>query len=134
MSKFYKQIFCDGDLKYSVVIEDNGRVAYAYLLYEKEIIADVWLYNSQAAPEQAPWLTEKDMPYENPKEFVKVDATINPIKIDDDVEMECSFENSKLHSVYILIRKEKIAMMKPGSKPGWSTLASIDGPLAKVMK
>ena len=29
----------------SVVLEDDGRVAYAYLLEKDTIVSDVWLYN-----------------------------------------------------------------------------------------
>ncbi len=34
------------DPRYSAVFEDDGEVAYGYLLLDGAIISDVWLYNS----------------------------------------------------------------------------------------
>jgi len=34
------------DSRYSAVFEDDGEVAYGYLLLDGAIISDVWLYNS----------------------------------------------------------------------------------------
>ena len=34
------------DARYSAVFEDDGEVAYGYLLLDGEIISDVWLYNN----------------------------------------------------------------------------------------
>ena len=33
----------DSSSNYSAIFEDDGRVAYAYLLHDGHIIADVWL-------------------------------------------------------------------------------------------
>ena len=47
--------FRSPDPRYSVVIEDDGRVAYAYLLHDDEIVGDVWLYNHGPAPAEPEW-------------------------------------------------------------------------------
>ena len=38
----------NGATGYSAVFEDDGKVAYAYLLDDGRIVADVWLYNRAA--------------------------------------------------------------------------------------
>jgi hypothetical protein len=40
---------------WEVIVEDDDRVAYAYLVREGRIIADVWLYNRLLAPWRPPW-------------------------------------------------------------------------------
>jgi hypothetical protein len=35
---------------WEVIVEDDDRVAYAYLVREGRILADVWLYNRMPAP------------------------------------------------------------------------------------
>jgi len=49
MNTFFKQICWNLNNKSSIIIDDN-RVSYAYLLYDKNIIGDVWLYNRVATP------------------------------------------------------------------------------------
>lgn len=42
---------------WTVVVEDDDRVAYAYLLHEGRIVGDVWLYNRSVrceAPRPSP--------------------------------------------------------------------------------
>lgn len=47
---YFKQFFCSTEPEYSVVIEDDDKVCYAYLYFNKEIIGDVWLYNNVESP------------------------------------------------------------------------------------
>ncbi|MEL6732644.1 MAG: hypothetical protein AAFP83_16055, partial [Bacteroidota bacterium] len=39
------QIKAEKNPAYAVVIEDDQKVAYAYLLHQGKIVGDVWLYN-----------------------------------------------------------------------------------------
>jgi len=130
MLTFFLQIFCEFDLHYSLKIEDDGRVAYAYLYEDEDVVGDVWLYNQQQPPQTSFWLPE-DMPFLNPKEYLSKDATIKPIAHES--EVRCEWTESKddgLIEVGIYIRDKFIAAVAVGTKPGWSVLVAKDGPLA----
>jgi len=132
MSAFLLQVFCEFDTHYSVVIEDDGRVAYAFLYEGEDIVGDVWLYNQKEPPQTSFWLPE-DMPFLNPKEYLSKDAAIKPIASED--EIRCEWTESKddgTIEVGIYIRDKFIASVAVGSKPGWSVLVAKDGPLAYV--
>jgi hypothetical protein len=90
MSEFFLQIFCDLNIAYSVIIEDDGRVAYAYLMKDENIIGDVWLYNQLDAPENTNW-DHKKMPFLNPIEFIAEGMLISPIKHDNEINCEMGF-------------------------------------------
>lgn len=78
MSEFFVQLFCDQNKVYSIIIEDDGKVAYAYLILAKEIIGDLWLYNNATAPEEINW-KQQELPYLNPLTFLKEGIQIAPI-------------------------------------------------------
>ncbi|GAB3938266.1 hypothetical protein [Mucilaginibacter myungsuensis] len=132
MSTFLTQIACEVDDAYSVLIEDDGRVAYAYLLEFGDVIGDVWLYNQDEAPTDSNWAMQSS-PYLNPREFLADGSDIKPIK--DEKELRCEWTLSASDSsveVGIYIRDKFVASIESGSKPGWSVLVVKDGPLALV--
>jgi hypothetical protein len=132
MSTFFLRVFCEFDRNYALIIEDDGRVAYAYLLDDDDIIGDVWLYNQQEPPQTSFWLKE-DMPFLNPKEYLAKDLTVKPIL--KEIEIRVEWTESKedgLIEAGIYIRDKFIASVMAGSKPGWSVLVAKDGPLAYV--
>ena len=132
MSAFSLQIYCEFDRHYSLRIEDDGRVAYAYLYEGEDIVGDVWLYNQQEPPQTSFWLPD-DMPFLNPKEYLLPDAVVKPITNEN--EVRCEWTESKddgLIEVGIYIRDKFIASVAVGAKPGWSVLVANDGPLAYV--
>jgi len=132
MSKFFLQVSCEFDSNYSLTVEDDGRVAYAYLMEYGDIIGDVWLYNHPDAPKQTNW-HEQEIPYLNLAEYLKKDISISPIKDKNDVRCEWTESpNDGRIEVSILLRGKFIAQVVAGSKPGWSTLVVKDGPLAQV--
>jgi hypothetical protein len=135
MSEFFLQLFCELNESYSVIIEDDGRVAYAYLYLAEEIVGDIWLYNQLETPGRTDW-NAKEMPFLNPAEFIVDDNIINPIK--DNSEVDCKWflnsDNEFLQEVDIFLRGNLIAKLKHGSMPGWSTLVKKDGPLAKILR
>ena len=115
---------------YSAVFEDDGRVAYAYLLEGNGIVADVWLYNHGEPPDEPEWEDPTRMPFANPKGF----ANPNPFKpVADALEVSFKWIAGK-PIVNILIRGVPFAKLTPGSKPGWSKLALRDGPLALTLR
>jgi len=131
MSEFYLQVHCEFDSYYSVIIEDDGRVAYAYMYWGEDIVGDVWLYNQAETPKETIWV-EEEMPFLNPAEYLKPNINIIPIK--DASELRCEWtENSDgLIEMEILLRGKFIAGIAAGSKPGWSAWVVKDGPLALV--
>ncbi|QKJ31573.1 hypothetical protein HQ865_17990 [Mucilaginibacter mali] len=132
MSQFLQQITCEFDENYSVLIEDDGRVAYAYLLEYGDVIGDVWLYNQDAAPGDSNWVNQQT-PYLNPAEYLAPHANIAPVKKESEIRCEWTESpNDSLIEAAIWIRDKFIAQVVSGSKPGWSTLVVKDGPLALV--
>ena len=130
MSEFFKQYFCPYDKNYSLIVEDDGRVSYAYLLNEDNIISDVWLYNQEKTPNEVNWEDPNNMPFLNPQEYVLDDATI-PIKDDSDIEISWVYQND-LKEVKIYIRGRLTAILSPNLFPGFSLLVCKDGPLAQT--
>jgi len=132
MPDFSMQVPCELDPNYSLLIEDDGRVAYAYLIEYGDITGDVWLYNHREAMKQVDW-NDQQMPWLNPPEYLKNNASITPITNKDQVRCEWNESpNDGLIEVSISLRGRFIAQILSGSKPGWSTLVVKDGPLAQV--
>jgi hypothetical protein len=111
----------------SVIIEDDGRVAYAYLQQHGEIVADVWLYNVVATPEESTWTDKALMPFLNPRKYCTQEEFR---RITPDTQVACILVSGH---VEIRLEGELIARFRPGIKPGWSRLARISGPLAKPL-
>ena len=132
MSTFTLKANCHFDNYYSVVIEDDGRVAYAFLMEGEDSIGDVWLYNQQEAPKDSNW-DKQQLPYLNPEEYLNKEVRVPPIKDKSEVYFEWneSLSDGSIE-VSIYIRDKFIAQIITGSKPGWSTLVVKDGPLAQV--
>lgn len=130
MTKFYNQFFCEERKEYSVYIEDNSRVAYAYLFKGNDIIGDVWLYNQAPTPQVTKW-TKEDMFFLNPQEYVK--DQIGPLRNENEVELKWELSANSIDNVLIYLKGGVIVKLTFGSTPGWSTAVSKDGPLAKKL-
>lgn len=131
MSDFFYQFHCKDNEEYSIIIEDDELVAYAYLYKEEIIVGDIWLYNQASTPMTSEW-NKEDMPFLNPLEFVK--NNIEPINDKNEIALKWVLkEDKELDYVLIKIRKELIAKLSEGATPGWSTCVIKDGPLAKVL-
>jgi hypothetical protein len=109
------------------VLEDDGRVAYAYLLENEEIVGDVWLYNVHEAPEAIDWNDRSAMPFANPTRYC---AEERLPRITERSAVSCAW--SKL-GVDVAVDGIDVAHLECGSKPGWSKLAAEAGPLAKPL-
>lgn len=134
MEEFYHQFICQDRKEYSLIIEDDARVCYAYLLIGEEIIGDVWLYNKTKTPTTVDWSNREEMPFLNPKKYVDESRKILPILSEDEIELHWQFKGNDLVDVDLFVRKKFVAKMRPGSKPGWSIAVVEDGPLAKRME
>lgn len=134
MTEFYTQIYSADCTKFSLIFEDDGRVCYAYLLQNTDIIGDIWLYNQSPTPLDTIW-NKTDLPFLNPAEFVKDDIIIQPITSESEIDIGWSYFSGEciLGQVKIFVRGKLLAIMKPGSTPGWSIAVKKDGPLAKKL-
>ncbi|MEO0912171.1 MAG: hypothetical protein AAFY59_04175 [Pseudomonadota bacterium] len=124
--------FADPRSGFSVVFEDDGRVAYAYLLDGNDrIVGDVWLYNRCVAPLEPEWISPDGMPFANPVGYAREDAGFLPVEEIGDVSV--SWSAAPVAAV-VHLRGARFARLMEGSKPGWCVLALKDGPLARVME
>jgi hypothetical protein len=126
----------DPDSGYWVQFEDDAKAAYAYLHDGHKIVGDVWLYNCGDAPETPEWKlpdARSRLPFTNPVGYVKDEA---PPVVRKASDVSCSWvhDSNGLVEVDLFIHGTLFARLKPGSKPGWSRLASRDGPNARVLK
>jgi YD repeat-containing protein len=121
----------EGDLV--AVFEDDGRVAYAYLLQGQKIVADVWVYNRADAPEAPEWSDPDKAPFLNPRAFVREEVTIGPASSEADVTFEWRGPPTARVAT-LFIRGVRAAELSPGNKPGRATLALIAGPLADPLE
>lgn len=116
------------------VFEDDGRVAYAYLVNDKRIVADVWVYNRAPAPAQPEWKDRERAPFLNPREYVTEDAdAFQPASSEEDVALDWVSEGDE-RIVLVKVHRNVAAKLGPGMRPGLSTLARRDGPLARVLQ
>jgi len=118
---------------HAAVFEDDGKVAYAYLLEEGRIVADVWLYNRAAAPETPEWRDPTAAPFANPRGFAS-DEHFAPVADESEVEFSWSDGPDEQTVLRVIIRGEYHARLVPGSKPGWCRLAIKNGPLALPLR
>ena len=114
----------NGPTGYSGLFEDDGKVAYAYLLDDGRIVADVWLYNRAATPDSPEWRDHSKAPFLNPRGFTPEVPFVPPAD-ESEVEFTWSSDAQGRTTLHVLIA--------PGSKPGWCKLAAKDGPLASVL-
>lgn len=119
---------------YFAVFEDDGRVAYAYLLNpQQEFVADVWLYNRCQTPAEPEWTDPSRLPFANSSEFFKGAEVAAPVDDISDVTVQWQHSKDGRATAHVFIRNRLFGKFSEGDKPGWSLLAARDGPLAKVL-
>jgi hypothetical protein len=110
----------------ALMLEDDGKVAYAYLLDGEEIVGDVWLYNVAESPEEIE-LVQSAMPFLNPRKFCREDKVT---RLTEESVIDCNWSN---HGVTLSVDGVLMARLEMGAKPGWSKLAACPGPLANPL-
>ena len=131
----FMSVVDDPNSAYSVLFEDDGKVAYAYLRDGTKVVGDVWIYNCGPAPETAEWTlpdARSRMPFANPAGYA-VDELPPDIHEPSDVSCRWTHDGEGLAFVEVLLNGVVFARLQPGSSPGWSRLARRDGPNAKVL-
>lgn len=126
----FEQGFFSQEAGCTLVIQDNGRVGYAYLLdANSKIVADVWLYNRASTPVVPEWHMRENAPFLNPVGFAG-EASCFPLpRAATDVAVEWD----QASRAKILIQGHVAGILSRGAKPGWAANALKDGPLAKVL-
>jgi hypothetical protein len=117
---------------WTVLVEDDDRVAYAYLLHEGRIVGDVWLYNRVPAPHRPPWQEPRgEMPFLNSMHYVNQHGSVRcPAPDAVNVSWPAHIESDL--QITICIDDDPVAWLAPDVKPGWSALVKRDGPLART--
>ncbi|MGB3103989.1 hypothetical protein [Sphingobacterium siyangense] len=118
--------------EFAVLIEDDDKVCYAYLLNEEKeerIVGDIWLYNSVPTPMEPERHKKENLPFLNPAEFVK--ENLEPFEASSPVVVTWDFGEETVANIFLASRL--IAKLTVGSCPGWSSLVTKDGPLAQKM-
>jgi hypothetical protein len=118
--------------EWTVVVEDDDRVGYAYLLHGNKIVGDVWLYNRVHAPHRPPWREpERVMPFLNPAEYL--DSPEIPGRSPSAESLQVRWpKRPREDRTAICLDERPLAWLAPGAKPGWSALVMRDGPLARA--
>jgi hypothetical protein len=124
----------DENSEFSVVIEDDDRVAYAYLREKDRMVGDVWLYNCIPVGDKPEWSDPKKLPFVNPTSYIHDKQLIPRIICTDDIYLKWYFDSGIFVRVEIYLRNSTmIALLKKGSRPGWSLLAKRNSPLANTL-
>lgn len=124
---YFKQYISEEFLSFSVIIEDDDKVCYAYLLEENQIVSDVWLYNNIDSPEAVDWKNKDDLPFANPKKFIK--NNISPFDVATSIDVKWGSVDGKIYAK-IYASNQLLVKLERDAFPGWSTLVKSDGPLA----
>jgi hypothetical protein len=118
--------------EWEVIIEDDDRVAYAYLVRDGRIVADVWLYNRMPAPQWPPWSEPQgEMPFLNSALHIAGDGFPRS-PLTETLSVLWSDPSQPEPEITIQVDNHAIAWLAPGTRPGWSALVVLDGPLARI--
>lgn len=112
----------------AVVIEDDGAVAYAYLLERGEIVGDVWLYNVGDAPGEADWSDRSKMPFRNRSTFTE--GAPSAPRLTNEAAVRCTWSEE---GVEVYVDDVRWARLERGARPGWSRFVTRAGPLARPL-
>jgi hypothetical protein len=119
----------------TAILEDDGRVAYAYLVRDKRIVADVWVYNRCATPAEPEWSkgTTRRPPFANSSGFVNSAVAIELPTSNDDVSFAWHVRADGTPEVAIHVGAVHAASLAESETPGRALLAGKDGPVARVL-
>ncbi len=110
----------------AVVVEDDNRVAYAYLIKDEQIVSDVWLYNVAPTPTNVQWEDdEATMPFLNPAKYCKPEPMP---RLTSQSAVLCRWFDE---AVDLFVDGIVWAHLKNGARPAWSRWALRKGPLAQ---
>jgi hypothetical protein len=111
---------------YSVMVEDNGEVCYAYFLSDSQTTGFVWLYNRGQAPDTISGT--RNEPVKNPRKYV-LDLDFQPADSVQDFEAIWKVREG-IPECALYLRQKLLAVVGNGDNPGWNINAKSDGPFA----
>lgn len=114
-----------------VIFDDDGKTGYAYLIFDEDIVSDVWLYNVVEAPQCPEWSDSDQMPFANPAGCVS-EEIFEPINDPDQIALNWVLGSDGLRQVNVILRGMKHAVLRPGAKPGWCRLAARASPICET--
>lgn len=117
--------------EFKVTFDDNGKVAYAYLIKGQAIVGDVWLYNRCQAPDEKEWQDHGNLPFANRQGFMTEEGQFKKPLTVDGVTVDWQYLKDQ-PTAYVRLFGEIAAKVSVNDKPGYSRLAARDSPLAKV--
>jgi len=123
----------DPQSDFSVVVEEDAKVAYAYLKRGEEIVGDVWLYNKGPAPPRSEWDDPARMPFANVAGYVRDESPPTDVR-QETISRRWRRGPKGVETAEVLIHDTVYGVVAPGAKPGWARLAKRDGPAAKVLR
>ncbi len=114
-----------------VVIDEYNDCITAYYCREDGITGYVWLFNVGETPEAEPWTApDAEPPFQNSTAYCHAHLIEGPIQSTD---FDAAF-NDERQTVGIYFRKKLIGVLWSDAKPGKSAYASVDSPVALVLK
>jgi hypothetical protein len=100
---------------WALVVEDNGRVAYAYLRDDtSRTVGDVWLYNTVETPDLPEWKDRKLLPFRNPRGYAENWLPPAPLS-DADVRVVWGTSKVGSPSAAVYLWGELFAFLEPGA-------------------
>ena len=81
--------------QYKLTFDDDGKVAYAYLKRDKNIVGDVWLYNRCPTPEQPEWTDRNNIPLALSKEYITERGRIVAELARSDIAVDWEYVNDQ---------------------------------------
>lgn len=125
-------MFEDEETGDTVLVEDDGVVAYAYYVVEEELVGSVWLYNHGEPPteNQDEDRLAHGLPPRNTSKYTK--AVFTPLADEEEVDVEFR-QDGKLREAVIMIRGQVHAILAEDEDPGRCVLATSVGPLAQPL-
>lgn len=119
------------DNGFSVVLDEECGVGYAYLRREGKLTSHVWLYNRSGTPDFPEWGAYREPPYKNSRGYVR-DAALDPPNSEAEFSVVWSSSEEAV-CVDVLLRGQTIGRLLSTERVGWSLLAVKAGPLAKPL-
>jgi hypothetical protein len=119
--------------RYALSFEDDGKVAYAYLKHDGEVVGDVWLYNRCPTPTSPEWKDRKKIPFANCVPYVRNGGRMTKAVLSKNVNVDWD-DGANGPVAYIYLFGDLYGVVGIGDKPGYARFAAKDGPLGKVME
>lgn len=124
--------YCCDELGCKVIIDDDGKTGYAYLIVDEEMVSDVWLYNVGLPPQIPEWADWDNLPFANSVEFT-LQEHFDSIHDATEISLRWEVGQGGFWQVYISLRGVEHAILRPGAKPGWCRLAVKESPIARPL-